>query len=193
LTSFRGLATGNPNTSDIENSTRTLVNEPPARHLGFIASFPWKSRFISSDASCDVLSSAHNNVGPTVLNRVVRLQMSRHDDLAALLDLDGECFRLEAGYWTKIEVRLVSPTSSVPHGIRYSLTLHDRSGRRILGFDNAHRVRSRVRSAARRIESDHRHDRAGVSSYAFESPGRLLNDFWAAVNEVITSREGENT
>lgn len=177
----------------IENWTKSLVNEPPSGHLGSVASSPWESRYISSHASCDVLSSGHNNVGPTVCESVVGLQMSRLDDLAALLDLDGECFRLEAGYWTKIEVRLVTPTSSVPHGIRYSLTLHDRSGQRILGFDNAHRVRSRVRSAASRIERDHRHDLAGVSSYAFESPGRLLNDFWAAVNEVITSREGENT
>jgi hypothetical protein len=121
----------------------------------------------------------------------MRQHMSRHDELAALLDLDGVRFHLEAGYWTKFEVRLVRPTSTVPHGIRYSLTLHDGSGRRILGFDNAHRVRSRGRSSSRRIELDHRHDRERVSQYSFESAGRLLQDFWAAVDEAIRPPGGE--
>jgi hypothetical protein len=117
--------------------------------------------------------------------------MSRHDDLAALLDLDGVRFRLEAGYWTKFEVRLVRPTSNMPHGIRYSLTLHDVSGKRVLGFDNAHRVRSRDRSTSRWVEWDHRHDLERVRPYRFESTGRLLEDFWFAVDQVIRSLGGE--
>jgi hypothetical protein len=126
-----------------------------------------------------------------VRESVVGLEMSRHDDLAALLDLDGVRFRLEAGYWTKFEVRLVRPTSNMPHGIRYSLTLHDGSGKRVLGFDNAHRVRSRDRSTSRWVEWDHRHDFDLVRPYRFESTGRLLEDFWLAVDQVIRSLGGE--
>jgi len=47
----------------------------------------------------------------------------------------------------------------VPHGIRYALTLHDRYGTRLLGFDNAHAVMppKRERHAGRRLAYDHRH------------------------------------
>ncbi len=33
----------------------------------------------------------------------------------------------------------------MPHGIRYALTLHDRYGTRLLGFDNAHAVKPPMR------------------------------------------------
>jgi hypothetical protein len=33
----------------------------------------------------------------------------------------------------------VEPDEHVPHGIRYALTLHDRYGTRLLGYDNAPR------------------------------------------------------
>jgi len=58
--------------------------------------------------------------------------------LETLLDLDGEVFPMDNGYWTKFEARRVDPTKQIPHGIRYSLTLHNRNNIRILGFDNAH-------------------------------------------------------
>lgn len=58
--------------------------------------------------------------------------------LETLLDLDGEIFPMDNGYWTKFEAYRVAPTRHIPFGIRYSLSLHDRNNTRILGFDNAH-------------------------------------------------------
>jgi hypothetical protein len=42
-------------------------------------------------------------------------------NLQSLLDLDGERFQMGGGYWTKFDVKLVSASDEIPHGIRYSL------------------------------------------------------------------------
>ena len=64
--------------------------------------------------------------------------------IETLLDLDGVIIEQAGGCWTKFEVRQIAqPTEERPHAIRYSLTLHDRYGERIMGFDNAHAVKSR--------------------------------------------------
>ncbi|WP_342748518.1 toxin-antitoxin system TumE family protein [Geothermobacter hydrogeniphilus] len=47
------------------------------------------------------------------------------------------------GYWVKFEARRVTVNEHIPHGSSYSLTLHDRTNRRIIGFDNAHAIKSR--------------------------------------------------
>jgi hypothetical protein len=106
--------------------------------------------------------------------------------LDTLLDLDGEIFPMDNGYWTKFEVHRVSPTAQIPHGIRYSLTLHDRNNTRVLGFDNAHALKPKKnRHVARRITWDHKHKREKVRPYEFESAGRLIEDFWKDVAEVL--------
>ncbi len=64
--------------------------------------------------------------------------MSNDKSLEYLLALDGEVLVQEGGYWVKIEARQMARSREVRHGIRYSLTLHDSSGVRVLGFDNAH-------------------------------------------------------
>jgi len=43
-----------------------------------------------------------------------------------LLEQNGEIFLMDNGYWTKIEAKRVGPNDRVPHGIKYSLTLHDK-------------------------------------------------------------------
>jgi hypothetical protein len=109
--------------------------------------------------------------------------------LETLLDLDGEVFCLDSGYWTKFEVKRVEPSVEIPHGIRYALTLHDRLNRRIVGFDNAHAVTpKRKRFGARRCAFDHRHQENRVDPYEFETPAQLLEDFWDAVEEATSSR-----
>ena len=107
--------------------------------------------------------------------------------LETLLDLDGEIFIMDGGYWVKIEAKNVSPSPSVPHGIRYSLTLHDRDNRQVVGFDNAHSIKSksRKRFSGRKITWDHKHHMSNVKSYVFESVSQLLDDFWKAVNKHI--------
>jgi len=54
-----------------------------------------------------------------------------------LLDLDGSILEQGGGYWIKIDAARIPESPEVPHGIRYSLTLHEPYGRRILGYDNA--------------------------------------------------------
>jgi hypothetical protein len=93
-------------------------------------------------------------------------------DLAVLLELDGEIFPMDNGYWTKFEAKAVEPNDKIPHGIKYSLTLHDRHNVRILGYDNAHGIKpKKKRFGAKKVEWDHKHERETVQSYEFESAG----------------------
>ncbi len=66
------------------------------------------------------------------------LAVKNHDQLESLLELHGLCIAQEGGYWVKFEVFEVTPTSHIPHGVSYSLTLHDKYNQRVMGFDNAH-------------------------------------------------------
>src|SRR5438105_4068065 len=58
--------------------------------------------------------------------------------LDTLLDLDGSIFEQEDGFWIKVEAKRVEHSASIPHGIKYCLTLHNRYGTRVMGYDNAH-------------------------------------------------------
>ena len=112
---------------------------------------------------------------------------SREDQtLVTLLNLDGEIFPMDNGYWTKFEVYRVNPEQHIPHGVRYSLTLHDRFNRRVLGFDNAHAIRpARKCFGARKITWDHKHKRDTISPYEYESASQLLEDFWHEVERIM--------
>jgi hypothetical protein len=99
-----------------------------------------------------------------------------------LLSLDGVTMVVDErlGFWVKFIARTVPGSEAVPHGANYSLTLHDRRGNRVLGFDNAHRV-------GKQGQFDHWH-RTTVDpgrQYAFESPEKLLADFWREVDRVL--------
>ena len=48
------------------------------------------------------------------------------ETLDTLLHLDGEVFPMDNGCWTKFEVQRVAPNRNILHGIKYSLTFHDR-------------------------------------------------------------------
>ena len=106
--------------------------------------------------------------------------------LETLLLLDGEIFPMDNGFWTKIEACRVETTKHIPHGVKYSLTLHDKNNTRVLGFDNAHAYKpKKKRYGAQKITCDHKHKRGNVSPYEYESASQLLEDFWAAVEQVI--------
>ena len=106
--------------------------------------------------------------------------------LETLLDLDGEIFPMDNGYWAKFEANRIEPTIQIPHGIRYSLSLHDRNNRRILGFDNAHAHKTKKkRYGARKVTWDHKHKTEKVYNYEFESASQLLEDFWDAVDQIL--------
>lgn len=111
--------------------------------------------------------------------------------LDALLDLDGSLLEQEAGFWLKIEAKRVEATDFIPHGVRYSLTLHNQHGTRVLGYDNAHAVKvpGRFKFAGRRLPYDHRHRTSSDKGvpYTFDSAQKLLEDFFAEVDMVIAT------
>jgi len=115
--------------------------------------------------------------------------MSKDTGLEYLLDLNGEIIVQDNGCWIKIETKkLDKPTKECPHGIKYSLTLHDKKGERILGFDNAHPVKTRKRGRfiARKIVYDHIHRGANsIEPYVFNSPSQLLEDFFIEVDKLL--------
>jgi|SRR6185312_13430946 len=74
--------------------------------------------------------------------------MSGRDEhtLEFLLAFDGRIHHLEQGYWLKFEIKRIEPTPERPHGLRYSFTLHNADGKRLMGFDNAHGVAAQAQS-----------------------------------------------
>jgi hypothetical protein len=116
----------------------------------------------------------------------------RDPSLDALLDLDGVVSALSEGaapYWVKFVVKRVPVSAERPHGLYYSLTLHDPHGDRVLGFDNAHPVREGSGPGGRtRIEYDHRHRRQSVRFYDYEDAGTLIIDFWTEVESIINEK-----
>jgi hypothetical protein len=109
-----------------------------------------------------------------------------------LLDLHRDTYEVGGGWWVTIRARRVEPSEERPHGLQYSLTLHNPRGQRIVGYDNAHAlgVRSAPGQRARRKTIfDHRHYRHRRTAYEFRSPADLLVDFWRDV-EAILEEEG---
>ena len=96
-------------------------------------------------------------------------------------------------HWVKFEVKRAPATSERPHGLAYSLTLHDESGERLLGFDNAHAIREGSGPGARtRIELDHRHTDETVRFYAYRDAATLLADFWEQVESILEKRSKQS-
>ena len=120
--------------------------------------------------------------------------MSKDKGLDYLLDLDGEILAQEGGCWIEIEARkLDQATDECPHGIKYYPTLHDPYGKRLLGFDNAHQIKTRKkgRFAGRSIVYDHKHMNPGDKGvpYVFESAEQLITDFFTEVDKVLEGKK----
>lgn len=112
-------------------------------------------------------------------------------EIAYLLDFDGARYLFDEGYWVKIEVKRTTPTPRRPHGLSYSLTLHDPEGVRLLGFDNAHGVPAQGGAyKARPVAHDHWHrtDRDKGRPYEFRSALQLVQDFLDEVERVLHER-----
>jgi hypothetical protein len=103
--------------------------------------------------------------------------------LEFLLSLDGFEFKFVNGYRVKFAAVRTRPTQGRPHGIKYSLTLHDPEGRRLYGMDNAHK-------AGRQKEFDHRHVYGArrVVGYVYRGPVELLDDFYREVERILKGR-----
>ena len=108
-----------------------------------------------------------------------------------LLELDGVGYAVDdtGCCWVKFEVKRVAASPERPHGLKYSMTLHDETGARLLGFDNAHPVREGSGPGARtRIEYDHKHSGERIRFYDYADAVTLVADFWAEVEAVMKER-----
>jgi hypothetical protein len=111
--------------------------------------------------------------------------------LDALLELDGDSYVLDGMYWVKFEAKRVPVSSERPHGLHYSLTLHDEIGVRLLGYDNAHRIQVGSGPGVRtRVEYDHKHKGQRVHFYNYTDAVTLLTDIWTDVDAILQEREG---
>lgn len=109
---------------------------------------------------------------------------SRDTSLDTLLDLHGQVFSVDekGGYWVKFVVREVPVSEDKPHGLDYSLTLHNAAGERLAGFDNAHAVKGS------KAGNDHRHRHRSVKPYVYCDAATLLVDFWSEVDAVLKEK-----
>jgi len=112
--------------------------------------------------------------------------------LDRLLDLAGFKAEVGGGYWVKIDARRVAPDSRRPHGVSYTLTLHEPSGRRVFGIDNAHTVRTTRGPAGRTSRTlDHLHSGETVRPYNYGNAEKLMDDFWSEVEAILRKEEIE--
>jgi hypothetical protein len=111
-------------------------------------------------------------------------------ELAYLLSFDGAIYLFEEGYWVKIEVERTPPTPQRPHGMSYSLTLHDPEGTRLLGFDNAHAPPRGGRYKAKPVANEHWHrtEKDKGRPYEFRSALQLVQDFLDQVERILRER-----
>jgi len=94
-----------------------------------------------------------------------------------LLAYNGRRWWLTNGWSIWFRIWTILPSEGKPYGIRYSLTLHDVDGSRILAYDNAH-------SIPRQTEHDHRHAFRNIgrrAPYQFIDGDTLISDFIDAV------------
>jgi len=117
------------------------------------------------------------------------IYMGKDPALDVLLELNGTEYTEDNGYWYKIEAWKVKPNKKIPHGISYNLTLHNNHNKRIMGFDNAHAVKSKKKGKfkGRIVAFDHLHESSidKGTPYAFSSAEQLLSDFFTEVNRIL--------
>lgn len=109
--------------------------------------------------------------------------------LDTLLSMHGTKYTYECGYWFEIVAFQVNVTSSIPHGIRYTLTFHDHHNQRIFGMDNAHAVAPTKKGICRGriLEWDHVHQsiKDKGTPYEFVNAEQLMQDFFSAIEKII--------
>ena len=107
------------------------------------------------------------------------------------LSLDGTIHFADerCNYRIKIEAKTTDVTPGRPHGLSYSLTLHDADNERILGFDNAHPVRASEGPGGKKHRfHDHRHRYDKTRVYQFVDTATLITDFYKAVDRMLDEK-----
>lgn len=109
--------------------------------------------------------------------------------LDTLLDLHGQTFFIDDEHWVKFVVIRVPATPQRPHGLSYSLSLHDAKGTRLVGFDNAHPVAEASGPAGKgKRRLDHKHRLRTVRPYDYADAATLVQDFWSEVDAVLREK-----
>src|SRR4051794_17714545 len=96
------------------------------------------------------------------------------EDIERLIAYDRRRYWLANGWSIRLRARSIAVTEGRPNGVKYSLTLHDESGKRLLGFDNAHGV-------PRAEAFDHRHrfrKTEEMRPYSYSDGDTLIADFF---------------
>lgn len=84
------------------------------------------------------------------------------------------------GWSIRFRISITQASEVRPHGIKYTFTLHDVDGTRLLGYDNAHGV-------GRTLTYDHRHRFRRTKElvpYEFRGADELICDFFTAVERA---------
>lgn len=111
--------------------------------------------------------------------------MERDPCSDTLLDLDGQVIVVnDEGYHYRFRVKVVPASPEKPHGLDYSLTLHDPSGERLAGFDNSHPVEKQKLGEPQ----DHKHRLKTVRPYDYQDAGSLVTDFFALAESVLREK-----
>ena len=120
---------------------------------------------------------------------LIHLAMREDLGITTLIDLHDQILDQGDGYWIKIEAWIVPVSKDIPHGVRYTLTLHEPYGKRILGYDNAHAVKppKKFKYAGTRLPYDHKHRHVSDKGvpYEFKDAHQLLSDFFVEVDRVL--------
>lgn len=109
------------------------------------------------------------------------------DTLEHLLAMDGTILVIDEkeGLWIKFEIKRVEKKAEIPQGIRYSLTLHDKYNKRIMGFDNAHGIKRKNKSANFTYDHWHRDELDKGRPYNYVNAAKLIEDFWIEVDKKL--------
>lgn len=110
---------------------------------------------------------------------------TKDHSLEYLLDLNGEIAEVGDGFWVKFNIRHIKVDKERPYGIKYSLTLHNEKGERVLGYDNAHAPYENKKGD----EFDHIHKGERIKRYNYSSAEKLMEDFWNDVNKFLKYKE----
>jgi len=111
------------------------------------------------------------------------------NDLENLLNLNGEIFPMDNGYWVKFEAKKVPKSIAIPHGVKYSLTLHDKKNQRVIGYDNAHSFKSSKKYGVKKETYDHIHKQMDIVAYEFETASQLIEDFWKSAEYYMDNNK----
>lgn len=87
------------------------------------------------------------------------------ESIERLLGYHRRSYWLENGWSLRFLVWRTPVTAEKPHGMRYSLTLHDVDGTRLMGFDNAHGIGRETR-----FDHEYRYGRVSIAGYRSHPP-----------------------